>query len=103
MKEYIQSKINNYLKTHPKVAFGILALIIILVLFSQIKQIQQGDISVESEEMKAARYIINGQFMNQMIFRIMDRHRRCGSNQISGNVQYSKPVLIICGLIELMF
>ena len=53
--------------------------------------------------MKAARYIINGQFMNQMIFRIMDRHRRCSSNQISGNVQYSKPVLIICGLIELMF
>lgn len=53
--------------------------------------------------MKAARYIINGQFMNQMIFRIMDRHRRCISNQISGNVQYSKPVLIICGLIELMF
>ena len=58
---------------------------------------------MESEEMKAARYIINGQFMNQMIFRIMDRHRRCSSNQISGNVQYSKPVLIICGLIELMF
>ena len=58
---------------------------------------------MESEEMKAARYIINGQFMNQMIFRIMDRHRRCGSNQISGNVQYSKPVLIICGLVELMF
>ena len=53
--------------------------------------------------MKAARYIINGQFMNQMIFRIMDRHRRCSSSQISGNVQYSKPVLIICGLIELMF
>ena len=58
---------------------------------------------MESEEMKAARYIVNGQFMNQMIFRIMDRHRRCGNNQISGNVQYSKPVLIICGLIELMF
>ena len=53
--------------------------------------------------MKAARYIINGQFMNQMIFRILDRRSRCGSKQISGNVQYSKPLLIICGLIELMF
>ena len=50
---------------------------------------------MESEEIKAARYIVNGQFMNQMIFRIMDRHSRNRNNQISGNGQYSKPLLIM--------
>lgn len=57
----------------------------------------------ESEEMKAARHIVNGQFMNQMIFRIMDRRSRYRNNQQSGGGQYSKPLLIIGGIIELLF
>lgn len=58
---------------------------------------------MESEEMKAARHIVNGQFMNQMIFRIMDGHSRRRGNQQSVGGQCSKPLLIIAGITELLF
>lgn len=34
LKGYVQQKISRYLKSHPKVAFGIVLLIIILALMS---------------------------------------------------------------------
>ena len=48
---------------------------------------------MESQEMKAARHIVNGQFMNEMAFRIFDDYkvRRARGEQI-------KPVSLIKAL-----